>query len=177
MPMLFSPDVVNPQSHTLLIYPAVLMKADKGASFGLYFVLNMTTAFSFIPLARHDSTTVNFTWRILHASNDEKLHSRVQVGSRRDGKRKQQCTGGQEVSHCLEDGDRLEETGRSPEEDVVETMRETPRHPLLVRTGEQFGRPFHETKTKIAQKMHAGLEDKLDDTENDRLPDSHKDHT
>ncbi|CDW57140.1 BrkDBD domain containing protein [Trichuris trichiura] len=52
-------DVVNPQSRTLFIHPAVLFKADKGASFGLHFLLCMTTGFSFIPLAAHDSTTVN----------------------------------------------------------------------------------------------------------------------
>ncbi|CDW61096.1 hypothetical protein TTRE_0000952401 [Trichuris trichiura] len=139
-PRPFLPDVVNPQSHTLLIHPTVFMKADKGASFDLHFLLNMTTGFSFIPLARHDSIIVNFIRRILHASNNEKLKSRIQVGSRRDGKRKQQRTGGQEVSHYPENGDRLEETERGPEEDVEETMRKTLRHLLLVGTGEQIGR-------------------------------------
>ncbi|CDW61025.1 Methyltransferase, FkbM family [Trichuris trichiura] len=95
------------------------MKADEGASFGLNFLLNMTTGFSLIPLATHDSTTGNFTRRILHASNgEEKLQCRIQVGSRRDVKRKQQCSGSQEVSHYPEKGDRLEETGKGPEEDV-----------------------------------------------------------
>ncbi|CDW60510.1 hypothetical protein TTRE_0000889501 [Trichuris trichiura] len=145
---IYPPDVVNPQSHNLLMHPTVFMKAHNDASFDLHFLLNMTTGFSFTPLARHDSTTVNFIRRILHASDNEKLQNRIQVGSRRDGKRKQQRTGGQEVSHYPEDGDRLEETERDPEEDVEETMRKTLRHPGLVRTAEQIGRVSTRTVTE-----------------------------
>ncbi|CDW57540.1 Cytokinesis protein sepA [Trichuris trichiura] len=80
--------------------------------------------------------------------DEEKPQNRIQVGSRQDGRRKQQFTGGQEVWPYLGDDDRLEETRRGLEEDAEEPTCKTLRHRLVAGIGERFGRMGPRTATE-----------------------------